>query len=158
MSDEGSSDAAEDRVNSSDELTSSEPEDETDRSFGEQYLALLETPVPPNKCPILCFSKLPHKLHKLREEQNRKEREALHLSSTKRRLLNSCHKTIDEFDTAREAQIRKQATRGVIALFNSNAKAKAKPLIPEPVPEEEVPKKQEELLDLIMQAAMKPGK
>jgi hypothetical protein len=157
MSDDSGESGAE-RVDSSDELTSSEPEDETDRSFGEQFAALLETPIPAGKCPILCFSKLPQKLHKLREDQNRKEREALHLASTKRRLLNSCRKSMDEFDPAREAQIRKQATRGVIALFNSNSKAKSTPLITEPVPEEEVPKKQEEFLDLIMQAAMKPGK
>jgi hypothetical protein len=146
------------QASSDEELTSSEPEEETDRSFGQQYEALLNTVVPPGKCPILCFSKIPQKLQKQKEKQNQQERQAVHLSQTKKQLLNSFHKGVADFDVHREAQVRKQATRGVIAIFNSNSKAKSQPQLLEPVKEEEVPQRSEEFLDLIMKAAVKHGK
>jgi protein required for attachment to host cells len=144
--------------NSSDELTSSDAEDDTDRSFGEQFAALLAEPVPAGKCPILCLSKVPQRIGKMREEHNRRDREAAAVAQAKRQLLNTCHRAIADFDPEREARIRKQATRGVIALFNSNLKVRATPAIAEPVPESEVPQKKEEFLNLITRAALKSGK
>jgi hypothetical protein len=161
MADEGveeeSSDSGPDG-NSSDELTSSDGEDDTDRSFGQQYADLLGAPVPAGKCPILCLSKIPERLRKMRENENKRDREMVAVAQAKRQLLNSCRRPIADFDPEREARIRKQATRGVIALFNSNAKVRAVPTIAEPVPESEMSQKTEEFLDLITRAAVKSGK
>ena len=142
----------------SDILSDSDPGEPEDRSFGEQFWALLNEQVPAGKCPILCLSKIPGKLQKKREEQNRRERESSHLAQTKKTLLNSRHRPIEEFDEARERAIRKTAKRGVLAILNSSSKASVAPEILEPVKKEEVPQKQEEILDLLMQAAVKSSK
>jgi hypothetical protein len=143
---------------SSDELMSSEAEDDTDRSFGQQFADLLAAPVPAGKCPILCLSKIPQRVQKMLENQKKRDQEAAALTKAKRKLLDSCHQPVADFDPDREAHIRKQATRGVIALFNSNVKVRVSPEIAEPVPESKVPQKKEEFLDLITRAAIKGGK
>jgi hypothetical protein len=159
MSDQDSEQEQSDPGSSSEELDSSEPEEDTDRSFGQQFADLLNTEVPSKKCPILCFSKIPHKLQVLKEQDNKKEKMAVHMAQTKRKLLNSVHKDIAAFDERREAQIKKQATRGVIALFNANTQAK-KPGTSERLtePAEEKEEAKEGFLDLIMKAAVKSGK
>ena len=73
----------------------------------------------------------------------------------KKMLLNSTHKGMDAFDEENEKKLRKQATKGAIQLFNSNSKAQNKPELLEPVKEEEVPKKKEEFLQLLLEAAGK---
>lgn len=142
----------------SDILSDSDVAEPEDRSFGEQFWALLNEPIPAGKCPILFHSKIPGKLQKKREEQNRKEREATHLAQAKKTMLNSKHRPIEEFDDARERAIRKVAKRGVLAILNSSSRATVVPQILEPVKKEEVPQKQEEILDLLMQAAVKSSK
>lgn len=141
-------------------LTESEPDEPEDRSFGEQFAALLNAEVPAKKAdnPILSLSKIPGRLEKKREEENKKEREASRLAQTKKQMLNSRRRPIEEFDAANEKAIRKRATRGVIALLNSMTKVAYNPEIIEPVKQEEAPQKQEELLELIMQAAAKSTK
>lgn len=136
-----------------DVLSDSEPEEPTDRSFGQQYEALLNAEVPPGKCPILCFSKLPARITKLKEEENRKIREGHQLALAKKTLLNSTHTGIAAFDEATEKKLRKQATKGAIQLFNTNSKAQNKPELLEPVKEADVPQKKEEFLQLLLEAA-----
>ncbi|KAH0787659.1 hypothetical protein GPJ56_008454 [Histomonas meleagridis] len=136
-----------------DELSSSDEEEPTDRSFGQQYEALLNAEVPSGKCPILCFSKIPARITKMRERENKKIREGRQLVQAKRTLLNATHKGIETFDEERENRLRKKATKGVIQLFNSDARAQNKPELHEPVKEEDVPKKKEEFLQLLLEAA-----
>ena len=136
-------------------LSDSEPEEPTDRSFGQQYEALLNAEVPSGKCPILCFSKIPARITKLKEEENKKIREGHQMVLAKKMLLNSTHKGMDAFDEENEKKLRKQATKGAIQLFNSNSKAQNKPELLEPVKEEEVPKTKEEFLQLLLEAAGK---
>ena len=142
----------------SDLLSDSEPDAPDDRSFGEQFWSLLNEQIPPGKCPILCLSKIPGKLQKKREDENKKEREASHLAQTKKTLLNSKRRPISEFDEERERTFRKTATRGVLAILNSSSKASVAPEMLEPVKKEEATQKQEEFLDLLMQAAVKSSK
>ena len=55
----------------SDVLSESEPDEPEDRSFGEQFAALLNAEVPSKKAgnPILSLSKIPGRLEKKREEE-----------------------------------------------------------------------------------------
>ena len=137
------------------EISSSDEEEPTDRSFGQQYEALLNAEVPAGKCPILCFSKIPARITKMREKENQKIREGRQLTQAKRTLLNATHKGIEAFDEEKENRLRKKATKGVIQLFNSDARAQNKPELLEPVKEEEIPKKKEEFLQLLLEAAGK---
>lgn len=158
MSSDGEESTPEKEYSDSDILSDSDPGEPEDRSFGEQFWSLLNEQIPAGKCPILCLSKIPGKLQKKREEQNRKEREATHMAQTKKTLLNSKHRPIEEFDDARERALRKTAKRGVLAILNSSSKASVAPEILEPVKKEDVQQKQEEILDLLMQAAVKSSK
>ncbi|OHT06539.1 hypothetical protein TRFO_25427 [Tritrichomonas foetus] len=143
-------------LSSEEELSSSDVEEPTDRSFGEQYAILLEAPIPEGaKCPILCMSKVPGKIDRLKEELSKKEREAHQMTLTKKKLLNTTHKDVSAWDAEDEKRLKKKTLNGVLALFNANSKAQNKPELLEPVKEEEAPQKKDEFLDLLLQAASK---
>ena len=139
---------------SDEELSSSDYEEPTDRSFGEQYSILLNSEVPKGvDCPILCLSKVPGKIDRMREEMNRKEKESHQMTLMKKKLLNTQHKDISEWDAEEERRLKKNALNGVLALFNANSKASTKPELLKPVKEEDADKKKDEFLDLLRMAA-----
>lgn len=144
-------------VSESDDLTSSDEEEPNDRSFGQAYNELLNTPVPSDKCPILCLSKIPARLNRKKEESNKKEREAVHLLATKKHLLNEAHVGVKGFDEDNENKLRKLGTRGTLTLFNQIANANIKKKEPEPESlqdDEAANAKQEEFLALLTATAV----
>jgi hypothetical protein len=83
-------------------------------------------------------------------EHNQKAREAQHLAQAQRQLFNSCS-AIDEFDSACAGNSR--CCCPFQCEFDGQIETGARGT----GPEKEVPKKQEEFSDLILQAAMQPG-
>lgn len=151
--------SSEEQVEEPEELLSSssdgEDEDPTDRSFGEQFQMLLNAEVPEGKCPILCFSKVPDKIDRLKREKEQKEKEDQKMRFAKKTLMNTKHVDASLWDDDEEKRLKKKALNGVLALFNANSQAQTKPEILKPVKEAEAPKKKEEFLDLLLQAASK---
>ncbi len=135
--------------------SSDEDEDPTDRSFGEQFALLLNAEVPKGKCPILCFSKVPGKIDRLKHEKEQKEKEDVKIKIAKKTLMNTKHVDPSNWDDDEEKKLKKKALNGVLVLFNANSQAQTKPELLKPVKEEEAPQKKEEFLDLLYQAASK---
>ena len=154
-SDSSSDEQVEEPIENLSSSSDDEDEDPTDRSFGEQFALLLNAEVPEGKCPILCFSKVPGKIDRLKHEKEQKEKEEIRIKIAKKTLMNTKHVDPSLWDDDEEKRLKKKALNGVLALFNANSTAQTNPEILKPVKEEEAPKKKEEFLGLLLQAASK---
>ena len=143
---------------SEEELTSSGGEEPTDRSFGEQFLDLLNQPIPEGKCPILSLSKIPSRIQQQMKEQKKKSSESTSVTMTKKVLLNKQHQTFDSFVLEKESRLRKSATKGVISLFSQISKAQNKAPIVEEAKNDEAPKDANDFLNMLSVAALKQAK
>lgn len=150
------SDSSEEPSNNTEEelLTSSDEYDEApeDRSFGEQFAKLLNAPVPNGVCPILCRSKIPGKIDKLKREQAQKTKNEQKIRVVKKQMMNSKHLDPSLWDTNEEKKLKKKALNGVLTLFNANSKAQAQPEFLEPVKEKDAIKKKDDFLELLRRA------
>lgn len=159
MQNSSDSESSDEQIEEPEEIISSssdaEDEDPEDRSFGEQFSRLLNAEVPEGKCPILCLSKIPGKIDRLKQEKEQKGKDEIKLKMAKKTLMNKKHVEASMWDDDEEKRLKKKALNGVLALFNANSQAQTKPELLKPVKEDEAPKKKEQFLDLLIQAANK---
>ncbi|EAY23365.1 hypothetical protein TVAG_070280 [Trichomonas vaginalis G3] len=140
------------------ELTSSDEEEPTDRSFGENYAALLNEVIPDGKCPILFLSKIPAKIASEREKQLKATREAERYQQGRKAMLDQFHTGYESYNDDDEYKLRKKATKGVIELFKSVHQAQnKKPITDTPPEKDDTPNDADEYLNILSMAAAKPA-
>lgn len=140
------------------ELTSSDEDEPTDRSFGENYAALLKEEIPEGQCPILFLSKIPAKIKAEREKQLQQTREAQRYSQGLKAMLDQFHTGYEAYNEEDEYKLRKKATKGVIELFKSVSQAQSKKPAVETPAQDDTPNDADEYLNILSMAAAKPTK